>query len=124
MEDLPKNTLTELNLDVRPRELMAVVGPVSSGKTSLLKELPLNSGSISVDGSVSYASQEPWLFTGSVQQNILFGHPMDRNQYRQVVRVCALERDFQLLPHGDRTIVGERGVTLSGGQRARFSLAR
>ncbi|PNF34508.1 hypothetical protein B7P43_G10749 [Cryptotermes secundus] len=127
-EDLPENTLTDVSLDVRPGELVAVVGPVGSGKTSLLhailKELPLNSGSISVGGSVSYASQEPWLFTGSVRQNILFAQPMDRNRYRQVVRVCALERDFQLLPHGDRTIVGERGVTLSGGQRARISLAR
>jgi ATP-binding cassette subfamily C (CFTR/MRP) protein 4 len=91
---------------------------------AILKELPLSSGSISVGGSISYASQEPWLFTASVQQNILFGQPMDRNRYRQVVRVCALEQDFQQLPHGDKTIVGERGATLSGGQRARINLAR
>jgi ATP-binding cassette subfamily C (CFTR/MRP) protein 4 len=91
---------------------------------AILKELPLSSGSILVGGSISYASQEPWLFTASVRQNILFGQPMDKNRYRQVVRACALERDFQLLPHGDMTIVGERGVTLSGGQRARINLAR
>jgi ATP-binding cassette subfamily C (CFTR/MRP) protein 4 len=91
---------------------------------AILKELSLSSGSILVGGSVSYASQEPWLFTASVRQNILFGQPMDRNRYRQVVRVCALEQDFQQLPHGDRTIVGERGATISGGQRARINLAR
>ena len=91
---------------------------------AILKELPVSSGTIMVGGAISYASQEPWLFTGSVKQNILFGQPMDRSRYRQVVRVCALEQDFRLLPHGDRTIVGERGVTLSGGQRARINLAR
>lgn len=91
---------------------------------AILKELPLTNGSIVVGGSISYASQEPWLFIASVQQNILFGQPMDRNRYRQVVRACALEQDFRQLPHGDRTIVGERGITLSGGQKARISLAR
>jgi len=91
---------------------------------TILKELPISSGTIMVGGTISYASQEPWLFTGSVQQNILFGQSMDRSRYRQVVRVCALEQDFRMLPHGDRTIVGERGVTLSGGQRARINLAR
>ena len=64
------------------------------------------------------------MFTGSVRKNILFGQSMNRQRYREVVRVCALEHDFQLLPHGDKTIVGERGVTLSGGQRARINLAR
>lgn len=73
---------------------------------------------------MSYASQEPWLFTGTVRQNILFGLPMDKHRYRTVVKKCALERDFELLPYGDKTIVGERGASLSGGQKARISLAR
>jgi ATP-binding cassette subfamily C (CFTR/MRP) protein 4 len=91
---------------------------------AILKELPISSGTIMVGGTISYASQEPWLFTGSIRKNILFGQPLNRSRYRQVVRVCALERDFHLLPYGDRTIVGERGITLSGGQRARINLAR
>ncbi|KAJ9590290.1 hypothetical protein L9F63_027871, partial [Diploptera punctata] len=127
-EDLNENALTDVRLDVKPGGLAAVIGPVGSGKTSLLlailKELPLISGSILVGGTISYASQEAWLFTGSVRQNILFGQPMDRERYWKVVRVCALERDFELLPHGDKTIVGDRGITLSGGQRARINLAR
>lgn len=122
------NTLTNVTLSVKPGQLLAVIGPVGSGKSSLLhailKELPLLEGSIDVFGEVSYASQEPWLFAGSVRQNILFGQPMDKERYRYVVKNCALERDFSLFPYGDKTIVGERGVSLSGGQRARINLAR
>ncbi|XP_049951743.1 ATP-binding cassette sub-family C member 4-like isoform X1 [Schistocerca serialis cubense] len=121
-------TLTNVNLQVKPGMLCAIVGPVGAGKSSLLHailhELPLSSGSISVDKVVSYASQEPWLFVGSVRQNILFGQPYDHKKYQQVVKVCALQRDFELFPFGDKTIVGERGVSLSGGQRARINLAR
>ena len=90
----------------------------------ILGELPLETGSLHVGGSVSYAAQEPWLFAATVRQNILFGEPMDPVRYREVVNVCALKTDFAMFPHGDRTIVGEKGVSLSGGQRARINLAR
>lgn len=91
---------------------------------AILRELPLIEGTIDVGGTISYASQESWMFSGSVRQNILFGEPFLRERYSKVVNVCALKRDFQLLPYADKTIVGERGVSLSGGQRARVNLAR
>lgn len=70
-------------------------------------------------GSIAYASQEPWLFAGSVRQNILFGRKYDHFRYEKVIKECQLKRDFSLLPYGDKTVVGERGISLSGGQRAR-----
>ena len=91
---------------------------------ALLEELPLTEGTICINGVVSYASQEPWLFGGSVRQNILFGEPYNKERYREVIRVCALTTDLEQFPFGDKTIVGERGVSLSGGQRARINLAR
>ncbi|XP_023166760.2 probable multidrug resistance-associated protein lethal(2)03659 [Drosophila hydei] len=124
----PEYTLDNINLKFKPRQLVAVIGPVGAGKSSLIQtvlgELPPESGTVKVNGTLSYASQEPWLFTGTVRQNILFGLAMDKSRYRQVVKKCALERDFELLPYGDKTIVGERGASLSGGQKARISLAR
>ncbi|KAK9869834.1 hypothetical protein WA026_003563 [Henosepilachna vigintioctopunctata] len=122
------NTLSNISLSVLPGKLQAIIGPVGSGKSSLfqaiLKELPLIRGSVRVNGKISYASQEPWLFSGSVRQNILFGLPMDKKRYNAVIETCSLERDFTLLPYGDKTLVGDRGVSLSGGQRARINLAR
>ncbi|KAL9890469.1 probable multidrug resistance-associated protein lethal(2)03659 [Glossina fuscipes] len=121
-------TLDDVNLRVQPGTLVAIIGPVGAGKSSIIQsilgELRPESGSVKVNGSVSYASQEPWLFTGTVRQNILFGQPLEKKRYRAVVKKCALERDFDLLPYGDKTIVGERGASLSGGQKARISLAR
>jgi ATP-binding cassette, subfamily C (CFTR/MRP), member 4 len=73
---------------------------------------------------MAYASQEPWIFSGTVRQNILCGREYDAKRYRKVVKVCALEKDFSLLPASDKTTVGERGVSLSGGQKARVNLAR
>ncbi|XP_049950536.1 ATP-binding cassette sub-family C member 4-like isoform X1 [Schistocerca serialis cubense] len=122
------DVLCGINLTVLPGQLCAVVGPVGCGKSSLLylliNELSPSSGSLRIGGKVSYASQEPWVFVGSVRQNILFGQPYDRKKYQRVVEACALSKDFELLPYGDQTLVGEKGITLSGGQRARVSLAR
>ncbi|XP_072399234.1 probable multidrug resistance-associated protein lethal(2)03659 [Diabrotica undecimpunctata] len=128
LKSQPENNLEDIDMNVTSGNLAAVVGSVGSGKTTLLhiimKELELQHGYINVNGIVSYASQEPWLFGGSIRQNILFGEKYDQIKYNEVVRVCALQRDFTLFPHGDRTLAGERGVTLSGGQRARINLAR
>ncbi|KRT86062.1 ABC transporter ATP-binding protein, partial [Oryctes borbonicus] len=127
-DSFPENTLTDVNLSAQSSQLVVIVGYVGSGKTSLLhvilKELPLISGSLEVTGVISYASQEAWLFEGSLRDNILFGQPYIEKKYLTVVRVCALERDFSLFPYGDLTLAGEKGVTLSGGQRARINLAR
>ncbi|XP_018392361.1 PREDICTED: probable multidrug resistance-associated protein lethal(2)03659 isoform X2 [Cyphomyrmex costatus] len=121
-------TLHNINMNVRPNELIAVVGQVGAGKSSLLniilKELRLQKGFIQINGKIAYASQESWLFSGSMRQNILFGRKMDQIRYNHVIKVCQLKRDFSLLPYGDKTIIGERGITLSGGQRARVNLAR
>ncbi|XP_063913156.1 probable multidrug resistance-associated protein lethal(2)03659 isoform X2 [Zophobas morio] len=120
--------LSGIDFCVGPNQLVAVVGRVGSGKTTLiqtiLKEASLSSGTLQVKGKMSYASQEPWLFASSIKQNILFGEDMDLERYKKVVRVCALEKDFMSFPYGDRTIVGEKGIMLSGGQKARVGLAR
>ncbi|XP_075979217.1 putative multidrug resistance-associated protein lethal(2)03659 [Anticarsia gemmatalis] len=122
-------TLDNISMTVSPGQFIGIAGPVGSGKSSLLQlilgELKPKQGKITLGGSIiSYASQEPWLFVATVRENILFGLPFDRVRYKRVVKACALIRDFELLPHGDSTLVGERGVSLSGGQRARISLAR
>ncbi|XP_005190477.1 probable multidrug resistance-associated protein lethal(2)03659 [Musca domestica] len=123
-----ENNLENVSLEFKEKQLIAVIGPVGAGKSTLIQtilgELQPTSGSVTVNGTVSYASQEPWLFTGTVRQNILFGQQMDKKRYNLTVKKCALERDFELLPYGDKTIVGERGASLSGGQKARINLAR
>lgn len=117
-------TLDNISVDFPKGKLIGVIGPVGSGKSSflqaLLRELPLDSGSMCINGSISYACQEPWIFAGSVRQNILFGEDYDRDRYDAVVKTCALVKDFEQFENGDRTIVGERGASLSGGQKARI----
>ena len=121
-------TLSGINLNFKAPSVNTFIGKFASGKSSILQiilgELPITKGKIEVNGKISYASQEPWLFSSSVRQNILFGLPMDKIRYREIVKVCSLTRDFEIWPEGDKTIVGERGMSLSGGQKARINLAR
>ncbi|KAJ0181350.1 hypothetical protein K1T71_003435 [Dendrolimus kikuchii] len=123
-----KDAVDKINLSIYHGSLTTVIGAVGSGKSTLLymilKELPCSNGRLESYGEISYATQGPWLFVGSIRQNIIFGQPFKKSRYMEVCKVCALERDISLFPHGDKTIVGERGVSLSGGQRARINLAR
>eukprot|EP00794_Sanderia_malayensis_P005601 gene5601-6290_t len=122
-------TLRNIHFELdRENSLLMVVGPVGAGKTSLLMalcgEVPVLDGSISIQGSVAYVPQKSWIFSGTVQQNILFGEPYDADRYYNVVNACALVEDFRQFPDSDMTLVGERGVCISGGQKARIGLAR
>lgn len=126
--DYKSKTLADLNIKIKSGKLYAIIGSVGSGKSSILQlllgELPIYSGDVLINGDVSYGSQESWLFSGTIRNNILFGLPYDKLRYQETVKHCALLTDFQQLPQGDKTFVGERGSALSGGQRARVSLAR
>lgn len=121
------NGIFDVNVEIRPG-LCAVVGEPASCKSTLLNvilgELELDVGWLKVNGSISYASQKPWLFDGSVRDNIVFVEDFDESRYDKVVEVCGLEQDFNQLPQGDATIIGELGFSLNTGQRARVNLAR
>uniref|UniRef100_A0A4W5NGP0 ATP-binding cassette, sub-family C (CFTR/MRP), member 4 n=1 Tax=Hucho hucho TaxID=62062 RepID=A0A4W5NGP0_9TELE len=121
-------SLQNLSLTVKSEQLVAVIGPVGSGKSSLLSailgELPHDKGVLRVKGQLTYTSQQPWVFPGTIRSNILFGKELHPQKYEKVLRACALKRDMELLPDGDLTLIGDRGATLSGGQKARVNLAR
>uniref|UniRef100_A0A8B9M4I2 Multidrug resistance-associated protein 4 n=1 Tax=Accipiter nisus TaxID=211598 RepID=A0A8B9M4I2_9AVES len=120
--------LQQLSFTVRRGELLAVIGPVGAGKSSLLSavlgELPKDKGLINVTGRIAYVSQQPWVFSGTVRSNILFDKEYEKEKYEKVLKVCALKKDLELLANGDLTVIGDRGATLSGGQKARVNLAR
>lgn len=120
--------IKDLSFSIKKGELLMVVGQVGSGKTSLLAgllgELHLVSGSLKVNGSFAYSGQEPWVFSGTIKENIVMGQEMNEEFYKSILRGCALDVDLAYLRYGDETIVGDRGIMLSGGQRARVALAR
>ncbi|KAI8620137.1 P-loop containing nucleoside triphosphate hydrolase protein [Chytriomyces sp. MP71] len=122
------NQLQHVDLDIQKGSLTVVVGKVGAGKSSLfyaiLGDMERTGGSVDIYGRIAYASQSAWLQSASIRENILFGAPFDESKYREVIKACALERDLTLFSDGDMSQIGEKGVTLSGGQAARVGLAR
>lgn len=135
-----KFELKDISIQFPEGELSVITGPTASGKTALLMALlgemttisgkltiPKNMSNIDENGlmqSISYAAQSPWLRHQSIKDNILFGQPLDEERYNNVIECCALRPDLNILEDGDDTEIGSRGVSLSGGQKARVALAR
>lgn len=116
-----KEILKEIDVNLLRGKLVGIIGPVGSGKSVLLRAILRQKPSSSNNEDImSYAAQESWIFPKSVRQNILFGEEMDRERYMDVTKSCALAKDFKQFENGDRTIIGERGASLSGGQKARI----
>ncbi|KFR15692.1 Canalicular multispecific organic anion transporter 2, partial [Opisthocomus hoazin] len=123
-----KPSLKDINLLVPSGALVAVVGHVGCGKSSLvsalLGEMEKLEGEVAVKGSVAYVPQQAWIQNATLKDNILFGQPPNEQKYQNVLEACALKTDLEVLPGGDQTEIGEKGINLSGGQRQRVSLAR
>ncbi|KAJ1970399.1 hypothetical protein H4R34_006068, partial [Dimargaris verticillata] len=122
------STLSEVNITCRKGELVAVVGRVGSGKSSLISailgDMTKQDGAVTIRGHVAYVAQQPWIMNATLRDNILFGHRYDPQFYQETIRACALQPDIDMLTDGDLTEIGEKGINLSGGQKARVSLAR
>ncbi|KAI8830971.1 P-loop containing nucleoside triphosphate hydrolase protein [Chytridium lagenaria] len=120
-----------LNLKIKKGKITAIVGPVGSGKSSLLSailgNMTLTTGSVTATGSISICQQQPWLHSSTILSNLLLLRtptPDDLSQLPGILTACGLDKDLSHLPSGIHTQVGEKGVTLSGGQKARIALAR
>uniref|UniRef100_A0A0R0EYZ8 ABC-type xenobiotic transporter n=1 Tax=Glycine max TaxID=3847 RepID=A0A0R0EYZ8_SOYBN len=124
----PYPTLKNVNLTVFHGMRVAVCGNVGSGKSSLLSciigEVPKISGTLKICGTKAYVSESPWIQSGKIEDNILFGKEMDREKYDEVLEACSLTKDLEVLPFGDQTTIEEKGINLSGGQKQRVQIAR
>ncbi|KAG3168007.1 Canalicular multispecific organic anion transporter 2 [Phytophthora cactorum] len=120
--------LEEINLEVERGALVMIVGKVGAGKSSLLSallgEMSRTSGVLEIGGRVAYVSQDTWIRNATLRDNILFEQDYDPERYAQVLEASQLAMDLNALPNGDSTEIGERGINLSGGQKARVAIAR
>ena len=127
-ESNQKYLLQDVSFEASEKSLTVITGQVGSGKSTLLAaiagEVIQSSGNIVCSGKIAYVSQTAWVFSGTLRENVLFGEPYDEKKYADVIEACALTEDINRSPNGDLSMVGERGVVLSGGQRARVNLAR
>lgn len=123
-----ESVLKNINIQIEHGKCIAVVGQVGSGKSSLISaflgEMDKISGRVNTLGQIAYVPQQSWIQNATLEDNILFGKPMDKKRYDQVIHACALKPDLDILPGGDQTEIGEKGINLSGGQKQRVSLAR
>lgn len=121
-------TLPNISLNIPHNKLIAIVGRVGSGKSSLLSailgDMYKLSGSVNVCGSMAYVPQVAWIQNATMKKNILFTSEYDETRYKEVLAGAALEADISILAAGDETEIGEKGINLSGGQKQRVSLAR
>nr|UOU03344.1 ATP-binding cassette subfamily C10 [Brachionus rubens] len=132
-EETTTNILTDVSFRIKKGDFIGIIGKVGSGKTSILHsiigELEKTNGKIRIDSDTcskgfAYVGQEIWIQQGTIRENILFGNEMNFDLYKKVIDACCLETDLENLPLGDETPVGENGICLSGGQKARITLAR
>lgn len=123
-----KVALSDVNFSAKPASLTCIVGRVGSGKSALVQallgDIIKEKGDVTVKGRIAYVPQVPWIMNATVKENILFGFKEDPDFYVKVLDACALTKDLDVLPNGDLTQVGEKGISMSGGQKARLSLAR
>ncbi|XP_048138473.1 ABC transporter C family member 4 [Rhodamnia argentea] len=123
-----EEVLKDISMKIKKGQLTAIVGTVGSGKSSLLAsvlgEMHKISGEVRICGTSAYVAQTSWIQSGTIQENILFGLPMNQDRYAEVIKVCCLEKDLDMMEFGDQTEIGERGINLSGGQKQRIQLAR
>lgn len=122
-------TLSDISLEIPRGSLTAIVGPVGSGKSSILQALMGDMKQIKgqparFGGTIGYCSQSAWIQNHTIRDNICFGLRFDQDRYQAVIRSSCLESDLSSFPYGDQTIIGERGINLSGGQKQRVSIAR
>ncbi|KAF8969223.1 ABC transporter [Flammula alnicola] len=120
--------IRDVDMDIPRGQLVAIVGSVGSGKTSLLQgligEMRKTAGNIVFGGSVAYCPQSAWIQNATIRENICFGRPFEEERYWKAVRDSCLEPDLEMLPNGDMTEVGEKGISLSGGQKQRLNICR